>query len=187
MKTNFDSRLSAPIGGQEGAVLVVSLIMLLLLTIIGITAMRTVTLEERMAGNLRDRNLANQSAESALRFGADWIISQTVRPAPDAAGTNGVWTLGDAGNVDDVTFDWTGVGFEFGTAPGAGADAANLGGVSAEPRYVIEERFFFPDDSSPESLAKGIGWYYYQVTGSGTGGSSSTRTTLQATIAQRYN
>ena len=52
---------------QSGAVLIISLIMLLLLTLIGASSMQTSSLEEKMAGNLRDRNLAFQAAESALR------------------------------------------------------------------------------------------------------------------------
>lgn len=43
--------------------------MLLLLTIIGVTAIQTTSLEEKMAGNMRDQNLAFQAAESALRVG----------------------------------------------------------------------------------------------------------------------
>ncbi|MCQ8127275.1 pilus assembly PilX family protein [Methylomonas rivi] len=54
---------------QAGAVLVVSLIMLLLLTIIGVSGVQSTSLEEKMAGNNRDRNLAFQSAEAALRAG----------------------------------------------------------------------------------------------------------------------
>lgn len=53
---------------QQGAVLLVALIMLLLLTIIGAAAMRDTNLQERMAGNMRDHNLAFQAAEAALRF-----------------------------------------------------------------------------------------------------------------------
>jgi len=54
---------------QSGAVLIISLIMLLLLTLIGTTGMQTSSLEEKMAGNMRDRNLAFQAAESALNAG----------------------------------------------------------------------------------------------------------------------
>ncbi len=172
---------------QRGAVLVISLIMLLLLTIIGVTAMRTVTIEERMAGNMRDRNLSVQAAESALRAGADWISGQASRPTPDSTGTAGVWTLGAAGSLEDPSFDWTAAGFEYGVLPGSATDSADLTGVIRDPRYVVEERYFFPDDSSPEALAKGVGWYYYQVTGGGFGGSDNTRTVLQATVANRYN
>ena len=53
---------------QKGAVLLVALIMLLLLTVIGVAAMRDTNLQERMAGNMRDHALAFQAAEAALRF-----------------------------------------------------------------------------------------------------------------------
>lgn len=54
---------------QRGATLVVGLVILLLLTLLGVQAMRSNTLQERMAGNTRDRNTAFQAAESALRVG----------------------------------------------------------------------------------------------------------------------
>lgn len=54
---------------ERGAVLLVTLVMLLLLTLIGLAGMRLASLEERMAGNLRDRQMAFQEAESALRAG----------------------------------------------------------------------------------------------------------------------
>jgi type IV pilus assembly protein PilX len=52
---------------QNGAALVTSLIFLTVLTILGMTSMGTSLLENRMAGNSRDRNLAFQSAEMGLR------------------------------------------------------------------------------------------------------------------------
>lgn len=54
---------------ERGAVLLVALVMLLLLTLIGLAGMRMEQLEERMAGNLRDRQMAFQSAEAALSAG----------------------------------------------------------------------------------------------------------------------
>ncbi|ANI13370.1 hypothetical protein A9C11_04940 [Pseudomonas citronellolis] len=63
---------------QQGAVLVVALIMLLLLTIIGISSMRGTTMEERMAGNLRDQSLALQAAEAAMRQGEAAVKAQSV-------------------------------------------------------------------------------------------------------------
>ncbi|MFK5947321.1 MAG: PilX N-terminal domain-containing pilus assembly protein, partial [Methylococcales bacterium] len=53
-----------PLNKQTGVVLVVSLIMLLLLTLIGITGTQVTSLEEKMAGNARDQNIAFQAAES---------------------------------------------------------------------------------------------------------------------------
>jgi Tfp pilus assembly protein PilX len=52
---------------QSGVAMIIGLIILLLLTIIMIAAMRVTSLEERMAGNLRNHNIAFQAAESALR------------------------------------------------------------------------------------------------------------------------
>lgn len=52
---------------QKGAVLVVALIMLLLLTILGVSSMQNTSLQEVMAGNTRDHTVAFESAELALR------------------------------------------------------------------------------------------------------------------------
>ena len=52
---------------QQGAALVVALIMLLVMTVLGIAAMQVTRIEERMAGNSRDVNLAFQGAEAGLR------------------------------------------------------------------------------------------------------------------------
>ena len=58
---------------ETGAVLVVSLLFLLVLTLIGLTGMQVTSLEEKMSGNMRDRNLAFQAAESALRAGEMYL------------------------------------------------------------------------------------------------------------------
>ncbi len=60
---------------QSGIALMIGLVMLLLLTIIMIAAMRVTMLEERMAGNLRNHNIAFQAAESALREAEAFIDS----------------------------------------------------------------------------------------------------------------
>jgi len=52
---------------QRGAVLVIALLFLTILTILGVTAMTTTTYEERLAGNTRDSGTAFQAAEAALR------------------------------------------------------------------------------------------------------------------------
>ncbi len=58
---------------QLGAVFATSLIFLVVITLLGVTAMKMSTLEERMAGNLRDRNLALQAGEMALRYAEQHI------------------------------------------------------------------------------------------------------------------
>lgn len=52
---------------QNGFVLITALIFLVILAVLGLSSMQASTLQERMAGNLRDRNIALQAAELALR------------------------------------------------------------------------------------------------------------------------
>ncbi|MFB1487588.1 MULTISPECIES: PilX N-terminal domain-containing pilus assembly protein [unclassified Thiocapsa] len=56
---------------QKGVVLIVALMFILVMSIVGVTAMHSTIMQERMAGNARDRNLAFQAAEAALRAGED--------------------------------------------------------------------------------------------------------------------
>ncbi len=51
---------------QGGAVLVVSLVMLLILTLIGVSGISSVTLEEKMVSNMQNANKSFQGAEAAL-------------------------------------------------------------------------------------------------------------------------
>jgi len=71
---------------QRGAVLVVSLIILLIMTIIGVSSMKNTTLEERMAGNMRDQNLAFQSAEAALIEGENFLENNLLIVTDGTAG-----------------------------------------------------------------------------------------------------
>lgn len=53
---------------QQGAVLIIALVMLLLITMVSIATVRGTTLDERMAGNSRDRDKALQAADAAVRM-----------------------------------------------------------------------------------------------------------------------
>ncbi|NOX76103.1 MAG: pilus assembly protein PilX, partial [Gammaproteobacteria bacterium] len=57
---------SAP-GTQRGAVLIISLLILLVLTVIGINSMDGSIMEQKMATNSRDSAATFQEAESAIR------------------------------------------------------------------------------------------------------------------------
>ena len=51
---------------QQGAALVVSLILLLVMTLLGVASLNTTTLQERMASNTQEHGRAFQAAESGL-------------------------------------------------------------------------------------------------------------------------
>lgn len=59
-------RLKTP-AAARGFSLIVSLILLLLVTLVALASMRGVALQSRMSATTHDRNLAFQSAETALR------------------------------------------------------------------------------------------------------------------------
>lgn len=54
---------------QQGAALLVALIMLLITTVIGLASIRGTSLSEKMSSNMYDRSLSYQGAEAALRAG----------------------------------------------------------------------------------------------------------------------
>jgi len=58
---------------QQGSVLIVSLILLLLLTLVGVAGMNMTGLEERMSGNYKDQEMAFQAAEAALVEAENYI------------------------------------------------------------------------------------------------------------------
>jgi type IV pilus assembly protein PilX len=71
--------------GQRGAVLITSLILLLILTLLGVASMRNTTLEEKMAGNMHNRHLAEQAADAGLRGAEDWLLGLKVPPVASAS------------------------------------------------------------------------------------------------------
>lgn len=60
---------------QGGVALFVSLIFLLLLTIVGVSGMKSAALQEKMAGNTRYKTISFQYAEAGLREGESLIAA----------------------------------------------------------------------------------------------------------------
>lgn len=132
---------------QHGAALLTGLIFMVILTLIGVTAARMAGLEERMSGNLRDRAIAMQAAEMALRNAEQDILTSgriSGVTSFDAACTGGLCYNGPNANSNGTNWAttpvWTLVSMT--AAPsvqyGSHAAGAAINGVSAQPRYLIE-------------------------------------------------
>ncbi len=65
---------------QRGAILVVALIFLVVMTILILASIRGTVMQERMASNLYDRSLAFQAAEAALREGERFVLETSPKP-----------------------------------------------------------------------------------------------------------
>jgi len=144
---------------QRGAVLIVALVFMVLLTILAIGASGRSLLQERMAGGLRNAQLAQMSAETALR-GAEWRLwTSTSNVGGHLNCLNGSISSDDGcaiynpsnppyGASGDVTKfrdsqGWvSGIGHQF-KGPTGSLDytAASMGKaqLSANPVYIIED------------------------------------------------
>ena len=69
---------------QRGAALIISLVLLMVLTVLGVATMNTATLELAMAGNMQQQQYAFQAAESAMDVAlaetADIVVDETTAP-----------------------------------------------------------------------------------------------------------
>jgi type IV pilus assembly protein PilX len=152
-----------PRGRQSGAALVVALIFLLLMTLLSTSSMRTSTMQERMAGNMRDWNIGFQGAEAALRDAEKYLLNTD--PLPDFNDTGGHYQI----NSPDRPV-WVGDP----PSDGNGGYVTYEGGVCAEcqePKYYIEKLSSIrPAGSNTETGTPVEEFYYFRVTAVGYGG-----------------
>lgn len=166
---------------QRGAVLIVALVLLLVLTILGTAGIRDTTMEERMAGNFRDYSAALEAAETALRTGENGIADNIVYSAMLFDGSDGTYGVSAA----SVSVDPNTAG-NYGRTV-TDTDVLEYNGTdlwNAAPEYYIER---LPEIELPKSDLT-VGFQdqaprvqYYRVTATGYGISPNTEVILQST------
>lgn len=198
MRKLITNRSPASLNQQHGATLAIVLIFLVLVTLIGVTAMTTTTLEEKMAGNLKEQNLAFQAAEAALRDAKLDITGTDIMGAVSATKRNptisGATGFGDSmstrpscstaglcltssDSYDAVALTQNEVLTQSLTAApsvayGTFTGAPNLANVAIQPRYLIEAvRVCEAGGKCPS--------YMYRITARGYGARIETQVTLQ--------
>jgi type IV pilus assembly protein PilX len=178
---------------QGGVVLVILLVILLLMTLIGVTSMQTTTLDERMAGNTRQRNLAFQSAEAGLRSGENLLQGTSVPAFGSTPGLLDPWidvTSDPAYSTTlDVTsywmaYDWTTTSSQT-ASKWTDAESNEYTGsldshLSEQPRYVIEHLYDKPSGGSLDAMHPGAPESWYRVTSRGVGGTANAVVILQS-------
>ena len=90
---------------QHGAALITALSILLVLTILGIATVSTTVLQERMAGNARDYEVAFEKAETGLRAAEDYIKNTAVRA--DFNNTGGKFSKTYGGQAWEDDGNWS--------------------------------------------------------------------------------
>ena len=166
---------------QQGATLAIALLMLLILSIMGISAIQSTHLQEKMSSNLMNKSLSFAAAESALTAGEQWILTLSSEPSVSP-------TCGVSQCVRDVFSNillneqpesfWNTQATPY---------TQTLVDISTPPRYVIEFIQFIPDDATiGSSTKKSSGVYFYQVTARGTGANNEAVTIIQSTVGRRF-
>jgi type IV pilus assembly protein PilX len=149
---------------QRGATLLVALIFIVIMAMIGVTAANVSTLQERMAGNTRDRDLALQAAEAALKdaelrladatFRGDAVAFVATNPNNDA-----FWDRCFAGTAAPCAIKYT---------PSNPLPTTGDGALAAQPQFIVERK---PDIGTTQ---------IYRVTARGVGGTRDAVVILQA-------
>lgn len=171
-------------GRQRGAVLVVGLVFLALLSLMGATAYAIATQEERMAGNTRDKIRALEAAEAVLRDCEAQLVG--VLPVFSATGGAGGFYSPDAAPAA------TGTPPKFTTTNWSAAQSRELQGADlsldlfARPRCIVEQ---LDDQPMPGgSLRAGLGttatYTPFRVTARGVGANPNTVVILQSTLVR---
>jgi len=158
---------------QRGVVLFVSLIMLMVMTLIGVTGMQNSSMEEKMVANVRDIDLSFQAAEAALRE-AETSLQVAVLKEFDGSNT-GLYqpVTRDSQPLWEAASTWN--------AGGALPYTGSLAYLSAPPQYIIEELPPVPDPDGSVAADEPLPeTRVYRVTARGVGGTDKAITMLQA-------
>lgn len=192
---------------QRGAVLMIALVFLLLLTILALGASSRSLLQQRMAGALLDAQRAEMSAQTALR-GAEWLLwstSNTVGSSLNCA------TIPACHLVQPVDPDVVNFRTKYGWPTAGSTEYLGLGGdinftttddgkLAENPRYIIEDlgpASFSGSGPLGESGISGSGsggsgsggsinYEMYRITARATGGDPNTVRVLESTFEVRW-
>jgi type IV pilus assembly protein PilX len=176
---------------QSGAILVISLLMLLVLTVLGVVMMQTTRMQERMAGNTRDLSAALQGSEAAVRYAEQQLAAYTSRPDTDSTSSCGSTTAANtvcATNAlpvaiyDTSQFIWKTQAKLYGHAGSPTTAVAQL----PDPPEYTDERLGFIRDNLDTGQDPPEGRDFFQLTGHSTGLSGNTNTVVQSTYARRF-
>ena len=173
---------SLPRRRQGGFVLIVGLIFLLVVMVLGVALFRSGGMAERIAGNTREKQHAEEAAQSALQYG-EWWLSQVNRGAGSPCSTvitdaNVTANMKVCSNAlaNPTALPWAAradyLPPSMTVATGGGVNAAGDINYQAQPGLYINYLGLTPD-----GLAE-----MYQVTAFGYGGSATTAAVVQSTF-----
>lgn len=166
---------------QRGVVLIMALTILMVLTLIGVSAMKTSSLQERMSGNARDYQIAFEAAEIALRAGEDYIKSISLTTDFSTAGTNGRFKSRAITGTDAwrVETNWT----------SGKTTEVTVASITNNPEYMIEilDSTYGAGDPLTPGGAGNSNIKIFRITSRGYGKNPNTKVMLQTDFGKYMN
>lgn len=126
-----------PISQSRGMALIISLLLLVAMTLLAVSAMRSTTLQEKMAANFNDREIAKQVAEAAVRE-----VGNTLLPPAPGAGWYRATVPAPVAGAPDLWQDpvaWA----------NRGQIAVAVNGTNYTGEFMVENLGMWPDPQNP--------------------------------------
>lgn len=169
---------------QRGAVLVVSLLLLLVMTVLALTASQATQMQERMAGNARDLDLSFQASEGGVRS-AEMRIDSVVAPKRSASLICKERDSCDAVDRPNAPQDyshrpqtwWDGNAYSLTLRPAE---------LRRAPQFVIEQWADVPDTLTKGSSMQKSGTIFYVAAARALGPTETAVSIVETSYAVRY-
>jgi type IV pilus assembly protein PilX len=107
---NTSIQIQAGPAAQRGVSLVVALVMLLVLTLIGVSSMNTAVVELKMAGSMQQQGIALNRADELLRVGEEDVLAIVTNPTAFDFAADGDGYYVTADDIDVHQLDWAAAG-----------------------------------------------------------------------------
>ena len=166
---------------QRGMVLVTALLMLVVVTLLAVSMFRSFGLDEKIAGNVREKQRALSAAETAEEY-AEWWLANGKEGAPVACSSSTAATTSDVGQVcttvtgltAPATLPWpTRIDYIYAPTTAFAMNTTTSGPsfLSQKPAYYVT----FLGSTATSAM--------YQIDAVGYGGSADTTAVVEATYA----
>jgi type IV pilus assembly protein PilX len=170
---------------QRGLVLVTSLLLLVVVTILAIAMFRSFGLDERIAGNVREKQRALNAAETAEQFAETWL-SQGNGSSAIACTVFVSSTVGQvctntlqAQGINPVTLPWPqGVNY-LPTTPTTMVTTGVGNSIGGQGTYYTNPAFYIGFLNT--AIVNGVSTTIYQIDAVGYGGSGNAAAVVEAT------
>jgi len=180
-------------GRQRGIALVTSLLLLLIITILALSMFRSFGAQEKIAGNLREKDRALHAAVSAQQYAEWWLlqpaaVADATTPVTCVAGpplnANDNVAVGqictqasslEAQGISPTAVPWAGVTYLQYSPPGSTTPLQ--AGVNGDPPYALTPGFYI-SDLGPSADAQGE---IYLIDAFSSGATTSTVAVVEST------